>query len=63
MKRHLPLLIGLTSLFSLASLVGCKSGGGSKKDTPETLEIYIWNGGYGTEWLTSIIEEFKKYTF
>lgn len=60
MKKHLPLLIGLASVFSLTCLAGCKGGGGGKKDTPETLEIYIWNGGYGTEWLTSIIEEFKK---
>ena len=48
-------------LVAILSITGCKKGGrrNAAKDTPETLEIYAWNGGYGVEWVSEIVNEFK----
>ena len=58
MKKQLPILLSLTALFSTTVLAGCNKT--KAKDTPQTLEIYAWNGGYGVEWLKLMIDEFKQ---
>lgn len=53
-------LVKITALalagVTLLSLAGC----GSTPDTEETLEIYIQDLGYGTQWLRDEIELFKQ---
>ena len=58
MKKQVLALLSLATLFSISGLTGCK--GSRVKNTPQTLEIYAWNGGYGVEWLNAIIDEFKE---
>ena len=55
MKKIIPLILGVSSLL----LAGCTNKD-TNRDTTETLEIYVWNGGYGTEWCSSLIEQFKS---
>ena len=45
------------ALVSALSMVGCKE---EIPDTPETLQIYVFNAGYGTKWCTDMIELFKE---
>lgn len=45
------------ALVSALSMVGCKE---EIPDTPETLQIYVYNAGYGTKWCTDMIELFKQ---
>ena len=59
MKKSVSLLLG--SLMATAAIfpaVGC----GQKQipDTEETLQIYCWQGGYGTDWCDALIEAFKN---
>lgn len=53
----------LASTMSAGMLTACggkENGGGSSKGDSQTLKIYCFNAGYGTDWLTDMVEEFKK---
>ena len=56
-KTGIMLLIALLAITTTMPLVGCKT----KVATDEnTLEIYVGNFGYGTEWVEKAAEEFIK---
>ena len=59
MKKKVMAFLALTSVLATtaASFAGC-----AKKvpDNADTLEIFISDFGYGTEWLDDVISEFKK---
>ncbi len=61
MNKKLVAFLALASVLS-TSVVGFAGCGGNKKvaDDENTLQIFISDFGYGTEWLSDIIEEFKK---
>ena len=59
MKKSVSLLLG--SVITLASMVPLASCGKEEiPDTEDTLQIYCWQGGYGTEWCDALIESFKN---
>lgn len=64
MKRFISIILGLSiSLATTLSLIGCggTGGGGNQvSDTEDTLQIYVWQGGYGTDWADALIESFQK---
>ena len=57
MKRIASLLMCLVMAVASFSFVGCAP---DVPDTPETLEIYCWDAGYGTQWCTDMVELFKQ---
>ena len=57
-KKILP--IALASLVSVACFSGCGGGQGSVPDTEETLEIYMLDAGYKTDWLQPALDLFKE---
>lgn len=50
-------ILALATLMSF-SVVGC--GGGAVADDENTLQIYIFEQGYGVEWVNQIAESFKS---
>lgn len=60
-KSFGKLLCGVLALTTVSasalSLAGCKE---EIPDTPETLQMYVYNAGYGTKWCTDLIELFKQ---
>ena len=56
LKRALCALMACTSVASVG-LVGCNK---QIPDTDQTLQIYVFNAGYGTKWCTDMIEVFKQ---
>ena len=57
MKRIASLLMCLVMAVASFSFVGCAP---DVPDTPETLEIYCWDAGYGTQWCVDMVELFKQ---
>lgn len=58
MKNFKKIVCGVCALvLSLGALVGC---GGKTPDTPETLEIYVLDRGYGSAWCNDMIDLFKS---
>lgn len=51
--------IALASVLSLAC-VGCNTAGGKNSDDENTLQIYVYEQGYGINWVKDIIESFKQ---
>lgn len=59
MKKSISLLLGtIMTASTILPVAGC--GQKSVPDTEETLQIYCWQGGYGTEWCDALIEAFKE---
>lgn len=54
MKKFIALFLSVISLFSL-----CACGGGSSDDE-STLNIMVWNSGYGTKWIEALKTEYLK---
>ena len=42
------------------ALTGCSGKGKVNSESEQTLEIYVYNAGYGTDWLYAIKDEFVK---
>ena len=57
MKKFASLLLCLVMAVTSFSFMACTP---EVPDTPETLEIYCWDAGYGTQWCIDMVEEFKK---
>lgn len=55
-KRFTAMLLAAITCFTLCS-VGCKK---RVANDDQTLEIYVLQAGYGSDWLDAIIGEFKK---
>lgn len=53
-KRALALVCALTA--GASAFAGC---GGKKEDTEQTLELLLWDAGYGVEWCEKILEAFQ----
>ena len=59
MKKLISILLGgMMTLAAALPMVGC--GSNQVEDSEETLQIYCWQGGYGTEWCDALIEDFKN---
>ncbi len=58
MKKWTKAFVLSLAALQVAPLFAC--GKSKASNTPETLEIYIGNFGYGTEWLDEIIASFKE---
>ena len=41
---------------SVSALAGC--GGRGVANDDQTLEVYCWQAGYGTDWVTPLLEDF-----
>lgn len=60
MNKKVMAFLALASVLS-TSVVGLTGCGGKKSaDDENTLQIFISDFGYGTEWLDDLVEEFKK---
>ena len=57
MKKICSILLSLVLSVAAFSFVGCKP---SVPDTPETLEVYVYEAGYGTQWCKDLLNLFKK---
>lgn len=51
------------SILALSAFSATACGGNKTDNNPQTLEVYIGNFGYGTEWLNEIIDDFKNETW
>ena len=58
MKKFTSLMLCLATIATSVSVVACS--GGNVTDTPETLQIYAWEAGYGTQWCKDLVEKFKE---
>ena len=47
---------------SCIAAVGC-GGGGKVSDTEQTLQVYVFEAGYGTKWCTDMLDLFKEQGF
>jgi len=56
-KRAIALTCATTAIAGTFGLVGCKK---PVADTDQTLEVFCWDAGYGTQWCSDLLEEFKK---
>ena len=54
MKKIIALFVTVLLAFSF---VGCNRN--KVDDGEQTLEVYLWEAGYGTEWLTALLEDFS----
>ena len=52
-------VVALSSTMLLGA-TACGGGGNTVSDTDQTLEVYVFDQGYGTQWCYDIAEEFKK---
>lgn len=60
-KRLLTLLlVPVFIIGTMVNFVGCGGSDSKNTDDSQTLEIFIGNFGYGTEWLNDEIEAFKN---
>lgn len=60
MKKTARFLALVCVLTSAIGCVGCKGGGGNKRDETKTLlEVYNYDGGIGTEWLYNAEKRFE----
>ena len=53
-KRTLALVCALAA--GASAFTGCKK----KEDTEQTLELLLWDAGYGTEWCSDMLDAFKE---
>ncbi len=56
MKQLMSLLCVGTLCVSVAAAAGCSK----VSNDPQTLQIYVGEFGYGTEWLANIVADFKE---
>jgi len=56
-KRGLALALATATSLSAFSLVGCKN---NAPDTAETLEVFVWEAGYGVEWCKQLLDSFAQ---
>ena len=59
MKRLKVLALGLAALVAGGCLAGCGRSESELIKDPNTLRIFAWSGGYGSEWLYSLEEGFE----
>ena len=59
MKKLLSIVIASLIMLTTVSITGCGKGG-SKTPADVTLNVYILDAGYKTEWLDAIKAEFAK---
>ena len=60
MKKIKFLALALSALIAGACLTGCRGNDESALiQDPNTLRIYAWSGGYGSDWLYSLEEGFE----
>lgn len=60
MKKIIGSMLAATIVFSSVALTGCSGKGKVNSESEQTLEIYVYNAGYGTDWLYAIKDEFVK---
>lgn len=58
-KTLLSIIMAAAVAFTTITAAGC-GGRGVASNDDNTLEVYLWNAGYGTEWLTEMLEDFGK---
>ncbi len=56
-KKAIALTCATTAAISAFSFIGC---GKKIPDTDQTLEVLCWDAGYGTQWCSDLLDEFKK---
>lgn len=56
-KRGLALALAVATSISAFGLAGCKK---KVSDTTETLEVFVWEAGYGVEWCKSLLDSFAQ---
>ena len=45
---------------SCLAAAGCGGGGNNVSDTEQTLQVYVFEAGYGTKWCTDMLNLFKE---
>ena len=63
MKKLLSILLTVVMALGIVSMVGCGNGaggGGGGSNDPDVLEIDYWASGYGTEYMSKMVEAFEK---
>lgn len=60
-KKNLQRVFALTlATAATASVFGMAGCGGKKADTDQTLEVFVWEAGYGTQWCQDLLAAFEK---
>ena len=60
LKKLIALVLGFTCVASTAATAtACGGKGGGLTKSPDILNISIFNGGYGTQYLRSVAEAFE----
>ena len=59
-KKNLQRVFALTlAAAATASAFGMAGCGGKTSDTEETLEVFLWEAGYGTQWCQDLLASFE----
>ena len=56
MKKFTKFAVLAMALFFVFVSVGCKRG---SLEGENVLEVYVWNAGYGAEWMEELLAEFE----
>lgn len=59
-NRLISLLLATAVVGSASALVSCKGGKNAAADNDQTLEVFVTNAGYGTQWLVRLLKAFKE---
>ena len=60
-KKNLQKVFALTlATATTASVFGMAGCGGKKTDSDQTLEVFVWEAGYGVEWCEDLLDAFEK---
>ncbi|MCL2751264.1 MAG: hypothetical protein FWE62_00730 [Firmicutes bacterium] len=59
-RKWTVVLLAVVMAVSAGLMSACKSGGGTIPDTDQSLQVWAFNGGYGTAWITKALQAFAE---
>lgn len=59
-NKFTSIVLSAAMLGSAGTLASCKGGKNDTPDNDQTLEVFVTNAGYGTQWLVDMLNAFKE---
>ena len=60
MKKRIIATFAATVMLCAVPLAGCGEEGRSIGDTEQSLEVYVWDAGYGSQWMWDMLDAFAE---